>query len=311
VGRGLSLFLGTWVLVHFVFVDFAFAHGVGGFDELFYTPTKRYADVIKTLEGLEKSFPDQVELFDLGANDAGQMIKGIKVGKGGLQNLVVGTHHGNEYGATEVAEAFAKDIAAKPISGQTLYVIPVLNIPGYDSRNRREVVGRRSFDPNRDYPGPCGTDGPFNLKSTKALADFLEKTPIVTSATLHTYWPAVLYPWGISTKEVDTRYTDVFLQIGAAAVFASGYKVANSTLELYPADGTFEDYAFWRYGIWSMLFEMGNSHTPSNAEIEKMVAGNVPGLRKMFENSPTVRAPEHQFEGKCSSAMKLLRRRNE
>src|SRR5690606_13246985 len=102
-----------------------------------------------------------------------------------VHNLVVGTHHGNEYGATEVAQAFAEDIALKPIEGQTIYVIPVLNTWGYDRRYRREQGQRATHDPNRDYPGPCGSDGPFNLRSTKALADFLDAVPIVNSAPLH------------------------------------------------------------------------------------------------------------------------------
>jgi carboxypeptidase T len=133
----------------------------------------------------------------------------------------------------------------------------------------------------------------------------------VNSATLHTYWPAVLYPWGISTDEVHTDYTDIFLQIGAAATFMSGYKVANSTQELYPADGTFEDYAFWKHGIWSMLFEMGNSHTPSPGAVAEMVRTNVPGLRNMFENAPTVRAPKHTFTGKCNGMSMFLDLANE
>lgn len=263
------------------------------------------------MEGLANKYPDHVKLFDLGVSDNGEVIKGLKIGDGPLSNLVVGTHHGNEYGATEVAEAFAVDMAQNPITGQTVYVIPVLNTWGYDHRSRREAIGSQTFDPNRDYPGPCGTEGPYNLKSTKALADFLEVTPVVSSATLHTYWPAVLYPWGISTADVDTGYTDIFLELGAAASFLSGYKVANSTIELYPADGTFEDFAYWKHGIWSMLFEMGKSHSPSESAVKELIRVNVPGLRNMFMNSPTVRAPNHAFTGKCNGLARILDLKNE
>ena len=49
----------------------------------------------------------------------------------GLIIIVVGTHHGNEYGATEtVTKAFAEALAAQnPIPWTNIiYVIPVLNV---------------------------------------------------------------------------------------------------------------------------------------------------------------------------------------
>jgi len=282
------------------------------FDELPLSQTRSYSDVASALRALAAQYPDQVQLFELGINDEGKAILGLKIGKGPVHNLVVGTHHGNEYGATAVAEALAADLAKTPIEGQTIHVIPVLNTWGYDRRNRREKGPTSStFDPNRDYPGPCGTDGPFNLRSTKALADYLDVTPIVNSVTMHTYWPAVLYPWGISTAEVDTGYTDLFIELGMHAAFMSGYKVANSTQELYPADGTFEDYAYWKHGIWSMLFEMGTSHTPSSSAIQEMIRVNVPGVRRMFEYAPVVRAPDFSFKGKCNGLARILDRRDE
>ena len=65
------------------------------------------------------------------------------------------------------------------------------------------------------------------------------------SSTLHTYSPAALYPWGLSTKDLSTPYDDVFKQLGLWATIESGYVVGNSTELLYAADGTFEDSAIW------------------------------------------------------------------
>lgn len=267
---------------------------------------KKYADIVQVLENIANKNNQHVELFELGTADDGTKIQGVRIGNGDVHNLVVGTHHGNEYGATEVAQAFAEALAENPIEGQTIHVIPVLNTNGYDRRSRREMAKGRTFDPNRDYPGPCGTQGPWNLKSTKALADYISHFPIINSATLHTFTPAVLYPWGISTHDVDTGYTDIFREIGLAATYLSGYKVANSTLELYPADGTFEDYAYWAHGIWSMLFEMGASHSPTDGAVEELIRVNVPGLRNMFLNAPTVRAPNYEFTGECNGLSALL-----
>ncbi|MBS1962890.1 MAG: succinylglutamate desuccinylase/aspartoacylase family protein [Bdellovibrionales bacterium] len=258
---------------------------------------RQYSDIQTDLGDLAKRFPQSVQVFSIGKNDTGQEIQGIKSGDGPMHTLVVGTHHGNEYGATEVALAFAHAVAEVPIKGQTVYVIPVLNVSGYNARTRTEL-GR---DPNRDYVGPCGSDGPWHLRSTKALADFIDRENVIASATLHTYSPFVLYPWGFSTHDTKTEYNDVYIDLAKSAALDSGYPVGNSTDALYPADGCYEDYAMWKYGIWSLLFEMGSTHTPNQVAIDELIRGNVPGLRRFLEQAPTKRADKHAFTGKCDT----------
>lgn len=265
------------------------------------TIDRTYSGVQEYLIELNQKYPKTTEIFTLTTSDMGDPIQGIRIGTGSVSHLVVGTHHGNEYGSTEVALAFATSVAEQPIKNQTLYVIPVLNVTGYNSRNRYEKSASGYHDANRDYPGPCGTSGPFSLKSTQALANFVATNKIVGSATLHTYTGAVLYPWGISTVDVKTEYDDFFIDLTKIATTFSGYLFGNSTDLLYPADGTFEDWAFWQHGVWSILFELGYSHSPSDAEIDQMIAGNVPGLRAMFERMPSERAEKHEFTGKCDA----------
>ena len=148
--------------------------------------SRNYTEIQAFMMGMATQYPGTVQMFDLGTNDQGTLIQGLKIGSGSVHNLVVATHHGNEFGSTEVAKAFAASVGANPIQAQTMFVIPVLNVTGYNSRNRRETLGHSTVDPNRDYPGPCGTEGPFHLKSTQALANFVEREGIVTLATLHT-----------------------------------------------------------------------------------------------------------------------------
>ena len=267
---------------------------------------RTYTDITNYVHKLAVKYPKTSEVFTLGMSDSGLAIEGLKIGNGSVHNLLVATHHGNEYGSTEVALNFAESLAQSPIPGQTMYVIPVLNIDGYNERDRYEHMNGNSFDPNRDYPGPCGTEGPFFLKSTHALADFIDKENIIASATLHTYWPAAVYPWGISTHDVETPYTPDFMKMLNAATSLSHYQVGNNTQLIYPADGTFEDYAFWKHGIWSILFELGNSHSPAVTDLDTMVKVNVPGMRKMFEIAPTKRAVDHDFKGKCDTSMRMM-----
>ena len=275
-------------------------------------PSKsQYSDVQKFIRAVVKQYPKNASLITLGISDSGKPIEGLKIGNGPVHNLVVSTHHGNEYGSTEVAKGFAASIAANPIVGQTVFVIPVLNITGYNAKNREEVAGVDSHDPNRDYPGPCGTSGPHKLKDTALLAKFIDQQGVIASATLHTYYPAVMYPWGISTHDLSTPYDDQFKTLVEAATVESKYQTGNSTAVLYPADGTFEDYAFWKHGIWSLLFELGNSHNPSPADVKEMVNVNVPGLRRMLEQAPRLRAEKHDFTGKCDTKSRSLDRHDE
>ncbi len=273
---------------------------------------RSYREIQKHLRELSAKFPGNAEVIEMGQSDSGQPIEALKVGHGPVAHLVVATHHGNEYGSTEVAKAFAASIAEAPIGGQTIYVIPVLNISGYNTGSRREVSpAYGSVDPNRDYPGPCGTLSPFKLKSTAALAKFMGEKKIVTSATLHTYSPAVVYPWGMGATDVSTPYDDFFRMLAKAATVESHYTVGNSAEVIYPANGTFEDYAFWKYGSWALLFELGRSHSPSDSAVQEMVRVNVPGLRRMMEQSPNLPAERHEFSGTCSARLAALDREDE
>lgn len=271
----------------------------------------KYGDVQSFMKTLVAKYPQNVKSIFVGASDSGLPIEGLAIGNGPVKNLVVASHHGNEYGSVEVARGVAASLAESPIQGQTVYVVPVLNIGGYNAKDRRETAGHQSFDPNRNYPGPCGTEGPFTLKSIQSLASFVDHEGIVSSATLHTFFPAVVYPWGISSHDLSTPYDDLFKGLVESATVESHYQTGNSTEVIYSADGTYEDYAFWKHGIWSLLFELGNSHSPSLADVNEMVKVNVPGIRRMLEQAPRVRAEKHAFTGRCDRLMSLMDRHDE
>lgn len=262
---------------------------------------KKYTDIKNFMQELVRTHPGTVRSIIVGESDSGEAIHGVAIGDGPVHNLIVATHHGNEYGSTEVGMAVAASLADQPIADQTVYVIPVLNIGGYNNKFRNER-GKNgvSVDPNRDYPGPCGSEGPHLLKSTASLSKFMDRENIVISATLHTYNPAVVYPWGFATRDNKTAYENEFKQLVKNAVTVSQYETGNSAEVIYPANGTYEDHAFWRSGVWSVLFELGTSHYPSQKDIDKMIRVNVPGIRNMLEKGPKARAENHEFTGNCS-----------
>lgn len=264
------------------------------------SPTK-YDGVVSTLQKIAQENPSNAKIISIGVNDQGVPIQGLQIGSGETNALIVGTHHGNEYGSTAVALGVAAALAKEPVAGETVFVIPVLNISGYNRNQRNESGITGSYDPNRDYTGPCKFGKTFNLKSTKALADFMDAQNVQISATLHTYFPAVVYPWGISTHDLSTPYDDQYKALVQAATLESGYQTGNNTQVLYPADGTFEDYAYWKHGAWTLLFELGFSHSPDQTAIKNMVDVNVPGIRRFLEQSPKKRVESHSFAGKCDA----------
>lgn len=260
-----------------------------------------YDKVVTTLQQIAQQNPANAKLISIGVNDQGTPIQGLQIGNGPVNALIVATHHGNEYGSTAVALGVADALAKNPVAGETVFVVPVLNVTGYNRNSRYENGINGSFDANRDYTGPCKKGSTYNLKSTKALADFIDAKNVQISATLHTYWPAVVYPWGISTHDLSTPYDSQYQALVAAATQESHYQTGNNTDVLYAADGTFEDYAYWKHGIWSLLFELGFSHSPDQTAIKNMVDVNVPGIRRFLETSPKERVANHSFTGRCDS----------
>lgn len=290
----------SFALASFILISASSAFAADAFN-------RKYSDIQQQMQQVQARVPHVAQVVNVGVNDTGETIQAIKLGAGPVNALIVATHHGNEYGSTEVALAMIQSLSEAPISGLTVYVIPVLNVSGYNARRRWEL----GMDPNRNYPNPCGTDGPFTLKSTKALADFIAAKNIVTSATLHTHSPAVLYPWGFATRDLSTEYDDLYIQLGKAATVESQYPVGNSTAMLYPANGTYEDYAMLTHGIWSLLFELGFSHTPNQRAIDELIRVNVPGIRRFLEQAPRERAERHAFTGRCDNELKALDRGDE
>ena len=267
-----------------------------------------YEKVVQALQKIEAQNPSTSRVIQVGVSDSGMPIMGIQIGRATRTtkaNLIVATHHGNEYGSTAVAVAAASAFAQSPLQGQTIYVIPVLNILGYNSNNRYErAQDGRTYDPNRDYPGPCRRGQPYNLKSTASLASFIEQANIISSATLHTYMPGILYPYGLSTNDIVTPDHEQYVRLGRAAAGQSNYTVGNSKEHLYAADGTFEDFAYMQHGIWSLLFEMGGTHRPNENQINDMIRVSVPGLRRFFLESPPSRSIKGTFTGRCDRSVR-------
>lgn len=256
----------------------------------------RYERVERIVNEVHKANPSNTKVFRL-PTYVNESLIGIEIGDGNIEDLIVATHHGNEYGSTELALALIQSFAQKQIPGRKTVIIPVINVSGYNANQR----GEHGYDPNRDWEGPCGNahGTPFQLKSISAVRDFIARRNFIMAITLHTYHPSVTYPWGGEENSV-TDHTSEFAQIASLAVQHNNYYTGTSANVIYPARGIMEDYVFWRHGVWGFLFELGTSHNPTSEDIKKIISDNVPAITSMLTGGPTQRATKTAFKGKCT-----------
>ncbi|MCY4643592.1 MAG: M14 family metallopeptidase [Bacteriovoracales bacterium] len=273
-----------------------------------------YGDVVAEMEALKRQYPTLARLVNLGENDQGIPITGLRIRRPELltpreiPHLLVGTHHGNEEDAAPLSLAFARkvleilsrpfpsdrDDADRPTQGiesGTFYVFPVLNISGHDAKSRYErTEGGAWVDPNRDYPDACRKAPFFRLQSTSLLAEFIDSHGIVSAITVHGYRGTFTYPWGFFTEDPTSPDQEIYHDLLSYAVEANGYRVGNHKEVMYPVTGTFEDWAYHTYGVWTALLEM--KHLPD-------YGADVEALLRFFERVPKQRSRDHAHYGQC------------
>lgn len=232
-----------------------------------------YDDILKRLTELSQ-YPD-TGLFSLGKNDQGQDIVGLIIGNpnsGMTKHLVVGTHHGNERMSAIVPLLFAEKILAQRDRDAVYFVIPVLNISGYNRNSRQETgADGRSYDANRDYEDACATKVDFKLKSTSLISQLVERENIIGAVTVHGYVGTFTFPWGTTVKPYETQDDALMVDLAKKAVVHNNYKIGTHGGAIYPASGAFEDWAYFKLGVWSFLLEIKNPSSDLNKDANSLV----------------------------------------
>ena len=267
----------------------------------------RYERVVANMNQIAAQNPNLVQTFSIGDNDQGKAIIGLKIGTAATNgatkpnHLVVATHHGNEGLSVDVAMQFIKELLAahqNPASsyhamadGAMFYIIPVLNVSGYNA-NRREESSRfgNTLDSNRDYPDPCGTDETLQLASTRHLAEFIDAQQIIGAVTIHGYIGVFTYPWGTYTTQSHTLDHATFNSMAQQAIAVNHYGTGTHGDAIYPTVGAFEDWAYYEHGIWVMLLEIAN-----NPNVQK----DAQALMTYFTKVPAQRSIQHTHTGRC------------
>jgi len=270
-------------------------------------PTGKYKTALDALQQLQKAYPDKSALINLGANDEGVDIIGIRISATPTQmdprkigHLVVSTHHGNEQRATDFTLALTQDLL-KRYSSRDFYssklpdiewtIIPVLNVSGYNANTRYE----HGYDSNRDYPGPCIGGAGGKVRSIALMMNLLKTRTFAASATIHGYVGTMTFPWGVNTTNTHSNDHNAYDKLFASAASYNGYRYGTSTDLIYSAEGTFEDYVYWKHGIWSLLLEMRDGGASD-------IKSSVPAVEAFFDQVDSSPSTKNQMTGSCQKA---------
>lgn len=275
-----------------------------------------YDSIKDKFDKLQKKYTSYSSTFTIGKNDDGMEIIALRISTTPnridlkkIGQLLVATHHGNEQKTPDLALRFSEELLKK-YSSNELYqnnltdtewtIIPVLNIPGYNS-NVREEKGQ---DPNRDYPGPCKIDKKTYLKSIQTMINFLDARSFTGTVTVHGYIGSMTYPWGINVSNSHSLDHNEFERITKKAASINGYQHGTSTDIVYPCDGSFEDYTYYKRGSWSLLLELKSGNKNDIEDSTQAL------LTYFFEmnSSPSVK---NQLASSCLRGTHLLDLRNE
>lgn len=272
--------------------------------------TGKYADIVNRMRRLESAHTGVVSVFSIGTNDDGTDLMALRVSltprradPKKVAHLIVGTHHGNETHAPLLTMMIADKLVARYRShdlfeanlAETEWVIvPVLNVPGYNANSRYE----RNTDPNRDYPGPCISGPGGRLKSIRTIMEFMSSRVFSGGITVHGYLGALTYPWGVSAADLHTADHNFFAQATQKAAEHNGYRHGTSTDIVYPCDGSFEDYIYWKHGMWSLLVELESG---SSSDLTRTTSA-VMSFLDQVDSSPSVK---HAFDTQCTREERL------
>lgn len=148
--------------------------------------------------------------------------------------------------------------------------------------------GSSTFQCDETYRGPSAASEP----ETQAIQNYLaaqfpdQRDPDLNAAApadatglyldIHSYSQLVLWPWGFTS---DVAPNGAALQtLGRKFAYFNGYD-PQQAIELYPTDGTTDDFGYGELGLASYTFELGTAFFESCSNFENTILpANIPAL---------------------------------
>ncbi len=153
--------------------------------------------------------------------------------------------------------------------------------------------GTDGVDPNRNYGfqwGNVGTSDSFNSPvyhgpnawsepEIISMKNLMESHHFVTGITYHSYSELVLFPFGyemgVTAPDHDALEELAIEMAVTIPAENGGHYTPQQSLELYPAMGTTDDYAYGVHSIFSFTVELGIQFIPPAGQIDQIIEDNL------------------------------------
>jgi hypothetical protein len=126
------------------------------------------------------------------------------------------------------------------------------------------------------YPGPA----PASEPEIAVLQQLMIDNQFVAGITYHTYSELVLFPFGYADGVAGpdaAALEDLAVEMAVTIpkLNSAGHYDPIPSWDLYPANGTTDDYAYGKHGIFSYTFELGVEFIPPPADVQQISEDNM------------------------------------
>jgi hypothetical protein len=236
-----------------------------------------------------QNHPDLVQKKTLGTSAQGREISYVIVAKGTpSQSIYInGTHHGDEWSATESTLALIDYLIANKdtpevsqvLTNYAVYVQPLVNPDGHQAKTREDSFGN---DPNRDYSFPGQSDEQsFKLKEIQLVKSLVDSVHFRAAAAYHSGIEEVLWSWCYTKK--TTPDNSILINLGKTVAEAMGFDRYLQSYNDYATTGEFIDYAYMKDNTMALTFEVSEIKTPPASQLQGIVDNSIKGAMAMME----------------------------
>ncbi|XP_077990877.1 carboxypeptidase B-like [Glandiceps talaboti] len=259
-------------------------------EEFNYTVYHTLDEMNQWIDDMVAAYPDKTEAFEIGTSYEGRVIRGIKVGTplpGKKMALFHSLIHSREWitGATMLwtVKTLLQEYGTDPdvtkyVDRIDYYIIPALNVDGYEYTWTDDRMWRKTrspnvnstcigTDPNRNFdyawsePGassnPCSStyhgSAPFSESETKAISDWILANKPDWYIDCHSYSQMWLSPWGYTYDypedlEIQNRTNKASVD-ALEAMYGTKYTYGPIAETIYMVSGGSIDWAYGEAGI--------------------------------------------------------------
>jgi hypothetical protein len=274
-----QFFVFAWVTS---FVGFSFQAKA---DDLTFTSYHTQPQIAQFLRSEAQKYPSLVTFKVLGSSRQKREIAYVTVSNKALGSVPAlyfnGTHHGDEWSATEgilgLIDYLVTHRADPQVAGlldhYAFYLQPLVNPDGHIAKTREDSQGN---DPNRDYSFPDQSDADsFKLPEIQLVKSLVDQIKPKAAAAYHSGIEEVLWSWCYESAGAPDKA--LLSNMGAITAKAMGFDRYLQSYDDYATEGEFIDYAYMKYGTVALTFEVSVIKTPPASQLAGIVKNSITG----------------------------------